>query len=37
MQQEIDDLKKKLRYAQRGRSPSGSDISSNDEEDGIYR
>ena len=37
MQQEIDDLKKRLRYAQRRRSPSSSDISSNDEEDGNYR
>ena len=37
MQQEIDDLKKKLRCAQRKRSPSNSNISSNDEEDGNYR
>ena len=37
MQQEIDDLKKKLRYAQRRRSPSSFDISSNDEEDDNYK
>ena len=37
MQQEIDDLKKKLRCAQRKQSPSNSDISSNDEEDSNYR
>ncbi|XP_065621165.1 uncharacterized protein LOC136063999 [Quercus suber] len=37
MQQEIDDLKKKLCHAQWRRSPSSSDISSNDEEDGSYR
>ena len=37
MQQEIDDLKKKLRYAQRRQSPSSYDISSNDEEDDNYR
>ena len=37
MQQKIDDLKKKLRRAQRRRSPSRSDISSNDEKDGNYR
>ena len=37
MQREIDDLKKQLRRAQQKRSPSSSDISSNDEEDTIYR
>ena len=37
MQQEIDDLKNKLRHAQRRQSHSSSDISSNDEEDGNYR
>ena len=37
MQQEIDDLKKKLRYAQWRRSPFGSNISSNNEKDGNYR
>ena len=37
MQQEIDDLKRQLRRAQRKQSPSSSDISSNDEEDTIYR
>ena len=37
MQQEIDDLKKKLRHAQRRRSPSTFDISSNDKEDDNYR
>ena len=37
MQQEIDDLKKRLRHVQRRRSPSNFDISSNDEEDGNYR
>ena len=37
MQREIDDLKKKLRRAQRKRSPSNSDVSSNDEEDVNYR
>ena len=37
MQQEIDDLKKKLRYAQRRRSTFGFDISSNNEKDGNYR
>jgi len=31
MQREIDDLKKKLRHAQRRRSPSSSDMSFNDE------
>ena len=37
MQREIDDLKKKLRRAQRKRSPSNSDVSSNNEEDANYR
>ena len=37
MQREIDDLKKQLRQAQQKRSPSSSDVSSNDEEDTIYR
>ena len=37
MQQKIDDLKKQLRRAQQKRSPFSSDVSSNDEEDTIYR
>ena len=37
MQQEIDDLKKQLRQAQQKQSLSSSDVSSNDEEDTIYR
>ena len=37
MQREINDLKKKLRRAQRKRSPSSSDVSSNDEKDASYR
>ena len=37
MQQEIDDLKKRLRHAQQRRSPSNSDISSNEEDDVNYR
>ena len=37
MQQEIDDLKKQLRQAQRKQSPPNSDVSSNDEEDTSYR
>ena len=37
MQQEIDDLKKQLRRAKQKRSPSNYDVSSNDEEDTIYR
>ena len=37
MQREINDLKKQLCRAQQKRSPSSSDISSNDEEDTIYR
>ena len=37
MQQEIDDLKRQLRQAQWKQSPPCSDVSSNDEEDIIYR
>ena len=37
MQQEIDDLKKQLCRAQQKRSSFSSDVSSNDEEDTIYR
>ena len=37
MQQEIDDLKRQLRRAQRKQSPPNFDVSSNDEEDTIYR
>ena len=37
MQQEIDDLKRQFRQAQQKRSPFSSDVSSNDEEDTIYR
>ena len=37
MQKEIQDLKKKLRHAQRKRTRSSSDVSSNDEEDANYR
>ena len=37
MQQEIDDLKKRLHQAQRKQTPSSSDVSSNDEEDASYR
>ena len=37
LQQEIDDLKKKLRCAQRKRSPSGSNTSFNDEGDNNSR
>ena len=37
MQREIDDLKRQLRQAQRKQSPLSSDVSSNDEEDTIYR
>ena len=37
MYQEIDDLKKKLRRAQRKQSPSSFDVSSNDEEDDSYK
>ena len=37
MQQEIDDLKKQLRWAKQKQYPSNSDVSSNDEEDTVYR
>ena len=37
MQQEIDDLKKRLRRVQRKQTPSSSDVSSNGEEDASYR
>ena len=37
MQQEIDDLKKRLRRVQRKQSLSSSDVSSNEEEDTSYR
>ena len=37
MQLEIDDLKKKLRHAQRKQTPSSPNTSSNDEEDDSYR
>ena len=37
MQQEIDDLKKKLRRAQRKQSPSSSVVSFYDDEDRNYR
>jgi len=37
MQREIDNLKKKLRHTQQKRTPSSSDVSSNDEEDDSYR
>ena len=37
MQREIDDLKKRLRRAQRKQTPSSSDVSSNDKEDACYR
>ena len=37
MQREIDDLKKRLRRAQRKQTPSSSDVSSNDEEDASYK
>ena len=37
MQREIDDLKRQLRRAQQKRSPSSSDVSSNDKEDTINR
>ena len=37
MQREIDDLKKQLRQAKQNQYPSNSDVSSNDEEDTIYR
>ena len=37
LQQEIDDLKKKLRRAQRKQTPSSSDALSNDDGDASYR
>ena len=37
MQLEIDHLKRKLRHKRRKRTPSNSDFSSDDEEDGSYR
>ena len=37
MQREINDLKKRLRRAQRKQTPSSSDVSSNDDEDASYR
>ena len=37
MQLKIDNLKKKLRCAQRKRTPSSFDMSSNDEKDDNYR
>ena len=37
LQREIDDLKKKLRRAQRKQTSSSSDVSSNDEGDANYR
>ena len=37
LQREIEDLKKKLRRAQRNHTPSSSDVSSNDEGEGSYR
>ena len=37
MQQGIDELNRQLRRAQRKQSPPSSDVSSNDEEDTIYR
>ena len=37
LQWEIDDLKKKLRRAQRKQTPSSSDVSFNDDEDASYR
>ena len=37
LQREIDDLKKKLRHAQRKQTPSSSDVSSNDDGDASYR
>ena len=37
MQQEIDELKGQFRRAQQKQSPSSSDVSSNDEEDTIYK
>ena len=37
LQREIEDLKRKLRHAQRKQTPSNSDVSSNDEGDASYR
>ena len=37
LQREIDDLKKRLRQAQRKQTPSSFDVSSNDDEDASYR
>ena len=37
LQREINNLKKKLRHAQRKQTPSSSDVSSNDEGDASYR
>ena len=37
LQREIDDLKKRLRRAQRKQTPSSSNVSSNDDEDASYR
>ena len=37
LQREIDDLKKRLRRAQRKQTPSSSDVSSDDDEDASYR
>ena len=37
LQREIEDLKKKLRRAQRKQTPSSSDVSSNDKGDASYR
>ena len=37
LQREIEDLKRKLRRAQRNQTPSSSDISSNDEGEDSYR
>ena len=37
LQREIDDLKKRLRQAQRKQTLSSSDVSSNDDEDASYR
>ena len=37
LQREIDDLKKRLRRAQRKQTPSSFDVSSNDDENASYR
>ena len=37
LQREVDYLKKRLRRAQRKRTPSNSDVSSNDDEDASYQ